>query len=135
MTSKTWPRLHVTDAWAPGQRWYCEINDSGQKHRYYPKFGGIVEIRVKQHIYYCRAPVPNQNLHDIMALKFQETHGRNITAAELYRRIPIVQPTTTPLVMFVNDEKGVFKFESEEAFQRLPQWTWEHIYTFASDEL
>ena len=102
MTSKTWLRLHDTDAWAKGQRWYCEINASGQQHRYFPKFWGIVEIRVRNLIYYCRAPVPNENQHDILAMQYEQTHGRTITAKELYHAIPIVKPSTTPLVSPVN---------------------------------
>ena len=94
-----------------------------------------MEIRVRNLIYYCRAPVPNENQHDILAMQHEETHGRTITAKELYHAIPIVKPSTTPLVSPVNEEKCVFKFESEEAYQMLPQWSWETIYTFTSDKL
>ena len=72
--SKMLPRLHQTDAWVKGQRYYCKTNTWGQTHRYYAKFGVIVEIRRGKHIYYCRGSVPDQDKHDILALQYQELH-------------------------------------------------------------
>ena len=134
IASKMWPRLHQTEAWVKGQRYYCRINSWGQDHRYHAKYGVIVEIRRGKQIFYCRGPVPDETKHDIMALKYQQQHGRDLTPAELYARIPTVMPTTTEIVLPVNEEKGVYKLKSVEIYNSLPVWSWNQIFNLASEE-
>ena len=91
IVSKAWGLLFNSEAWHAGQRYYCEENEWNQKHRYFAKYGVIVEIRRGDKIYYCRGDVPDQTKHDILALKYQAKLGKDITPAELYARIPIVK--------------------------------------------
>ena len=124
IASKMWPRLFDTEAWAKGQRYYCRTNTWGQEHRYHAKYGVIVEIKRNRNIYYCRGSVPDETKHDILAQHYEALHGRNLTPAELYDRIPIIMPTTTAMVIPVNEAKGVYKLTSLEAYNSLPVWSW-----------
>ena len=133
IASKMWPRLHQTDAWVKGQRYYCQINAWDQAHRHHSKYGVIVEIRRGKQIY-CRGSVPDEAKHDILALQYQHQHGRDMTPAELYARIPTVMPTTTEIVLPVNEEKGVYKLKSVEVYNSFPVWSWSQIYTLASED-
>ena len=78
--------------------------------------------------------MPDETKHDILAQHYDALHGRNLTPAELYDRIPTVMPTTTALVIPVNEAKGVYKLTSLEAYNSLPVWSWNQIYNLASEE-
>ena len=107
ITSKGWTQKFPGEAWHAGQRWYCEDNTWGQQHLYRAKWGVIIELRRGNKIYYNRAEVPDKTKIDILALKYEKKHGSKLTAAELYKSIPIVHPTVTELVIPVKPDKGI----------------------------
>ena len=71
---------------------------------------------------------------DIRALKHAKLYGKNISAQELYSKIPIIHPTVTKFVEPVNAELGYYRWTDQEAFENLPKWSWNQIYTFAGVE-
>jgi hypothetical protein len=91
----------------------------------------IVEIRRGGTIYYLRAEVPDKQKLDILAMSYEKKFGKDISAAELYQKIPIVHPSITELVAPYKPEKGIYKFRSHADLQALPWWSWEQIYNFA----
>ena len=132
ITSKAWEQLFPGEAWHKGQRWYCRDNPWNQEHRYYAKYGVIVEIRRGDTIYYMRAEVPDKQKIDILAMSYEKKFGGNITAAQLYQKIPIVHPSVTALVSPYKAEKGIYKFRSAADLKLVPWWSWDQIYNFAS---
>ena len=42
-------------------------------------------------------------------------------------------PTTTEIVIPVNEAEGVFKLKSLEVYNSLPEWSCNQIYNLASD--
>ena len=75
ITSKAWEQLFPGEAWHKGQRWYCRDNPWNQEHRYYAKYGVIVEIRRGGTIYYMRAEVPDKQKLDIPAMSYEKKFG------------------------------------------------------------
>ena len=75
ITSKAWEQLFPGEAWHKGQRWYCRDNPWNQEHRYYAKYGVIVEIRRGTTIYYMRAEVPDKQKLDILAMSYEKKFG------------------------------------------------------------
>ena len=116
-------------AWHKGQRWYCSPN----QHRYYAKFGVVVEIRKGADIYYLRAECPDQEALDARALLHEKKYGSKLTPAELYAKIPIVAPTVTQFVEVVDASKGEYHWTSKEALACLPSFKWDDIFTFADE--
>ena len=131
ITSKNWKRLFDTDAWQKGQTWYCDINSRQKRHRYMGKFGVIVEIRQGTEIFHCRAEVPDQDKHDLIAMQYEKKYGKGLSAKDLYERIPVVNPTVNDLVIPVAPEEGVYKISSYEAYLSLPELKWDAIYNLA----
>ena len=135
ITSKAWEQLFPGEAWHAGQRWYCRDTPWNQEHRYYAKYGVIVEIRRGNTIYYMRAEVPDKQKLDILAMSYEKKYGKDITPAELYAKIPIVRPSVTELVTPYKAEKGIYKFRSVADLALVPWWSWDEIYTFSSKPL
>ena len=129
MTSKSWEQRYPGEAWHKGQRWYCSPN----KHRYYGKFGVIVEIRKGAEIFYLRAECPDQEVLDARALLHEKQYGKKLTPAELYAKIPIVPPTLTSLVEEVDAAKGEYHWTSPAALTTMPFFKWDDIFTFADE--
>jgi hypothetical protein len=132
ITSKKWTQKFPGEAWHAGQRWYCEENTWNQRHLYKAKWGCIIEIRQGSNIYYTRAEVPDQTKLDILGLKYERQYGSQMTAAQLYDRIPIVNPTETEWVLPVNPANGIYKLRSKADLDALTSWSWEQLYNFVS---
>ena len=128
IASEMWPLLYNTAAWVKGRRYYCSNNSMGRFHRYPANTGLIIEIRQGEHTYYCRGAVPDQVDFDTFALQHQTRHGSRTTAAALYDRIPIVMPSTTEIVVPVNEAQGVYKLASLEVYHGLPEWSWYQLF-------
>ena len=69
--SKEWLRRHKDPA-ATGQRYYCKAEEC--KARYKTAWGTLIEIydNAKENYYYMKAPVPDDHVHDILALAKQK---------------------------------------------------------------
>jgi len=132
ITSKKWTQKFPGEAWHAGQRWYCEENTWNQRHLYKAGWGCIIEIRQGSNIYYTRAEVPDQTKLDILGLKYEKQYGSQMTAAQLYDRIPIVNPTETEWVLPVNPAKGIYKLRSKADLEAMVKWSWEQLYNFVS---
>ena len=125
--SKEWRRLIETEeAWTAGQRWYCPCYT-----KYKAGFGVIVQVQKGHSTYYMKAECPDWTTLDVRALKHQKEYG-NISAAELYARLPIVRPAVTELVVPHRWYANTFQFRSEEEFDELPTFEWDDIFRFAS---
>ena len=79
-----------------------------------------------------RAEVPDKQKLDILAMSYEKKFGGDITAAQLYEKIPVVHPSVTALVSPYKAEKGIYKFRSAEDLKLVPWWSWDQIYNFAS---
>ena len=76
------------------------------------------------------APCPDDVTLDIRALALQKKFGSDISAAQLYASIPVIHPTVTSLVIEIDSEKGDYRFASEQAYEQLPEFGWDHIFRF-----
>ena len=92
ITSKAWEQLFPGEAWHKGQRWYCRDNPWNQEHRYYAKYGVIVEIRRGTTIYYMRAEVPDKEKLDILAMSYEKKYGKDITRRSSTQRYQLSTP-------------------------------------------
>ena len=123
LSSKTWRQLHPSEAWCPGQRWYC---DCGTKYK--AGNGCVVEIRQGEKYFYMRASCPDREILDIRAMAHETKFGK-LTPAELYARLPVCQPAATSFVTHMED--GRARFKSNEVYQTLPHFNWDTIFQFA----
>ena len=73
-----------------------------------------VEVRRGRHTFYMKADCPDWVTLGARALKHQQMYGSNIMAEELYKRLPVIHPTVTELVIKHPTEPSGFKFRSEE---------------------
>ena len=123
--SKEWLRLHDTEAWTAGQRWYCRCGT-----KYKAGTGVIVEVMRGPSLYYMRAKCPDAETLDVRAMKHERDFGGHLTAAALYARLPVLRPSTSELVSAVDLKTGHFRFKSYEDFMALPMMQWDDIFQF-----
>jgi hypothetical protein len=124
LSSKKWRQLYPSEAWAPGQRWYCDCGT-----RFKGGNGVIVEIREGTQYFYMRAPCPDAEILDIRAMAHEKKFGK-LTPAELYAKLPVCQPAVTTLV--THQAGGLARFQSHVLFLTLPEFSWDSIFQFAS---
>jgi hypothetical protein len=127
-TSKSW-LTKFEDPNAPRQRWRCGTCGANYK----AGWGVLVQVRLagSPGIYYMKAEVPDPDALDARALMFEKKNPQLKTAAQIYAAVPTVAPTLTEMVLPVCPEKGGFKLASHSAFEALPDWSWDQIWTFA----
>ena len=125
--SKEWLRLHDTEAWTPGQRWYCRCGT-----KYKAGTGVIVEVMRAGALYYMHAKCPDAETLDVRAMKHERDFGGHLTAAALYARLPVLRPSTSELVSAVDLAIGHFRFRSYEDYKELPTMQWDDIFQFVS---
>jgi hypothetical protein len=122
--SKKWRQAKPDSPWTTGQRWYCSCNS-----KYRARNGVICEVRHPSiGIFYLRAPCPDEDVLDVMAMRLERDAPQLSTPEEVYRSLPIINPTPTCLVEACGD--GEFKFRSEEDLKAVPEFAWSQIYTF-----
>ena len=129
ITSKGWSQKFPGEAWVPGQKWGCVVCPANYK----AKFGCVVEIKKGKNIYYARAECPTTEMLDARAMLHQKKYAGAMTPAQLYAALPVLNPTTTEVMLPVDPEKGVFKVCDKETLERMPKFEWESLYTFVQE--
>ena len=91
-----------------------------------------MELQLEGKIYVFRATVPDEDTLDIKAMDLERKRKDKSTAQALYDAIPMIAPTETQYVFFLDAEKGHYRLYSEAFDMALPLLSLTDILTFSN---
>ena len=116
VASKLWRKHIDAVGWVPKQRWYCSC-----EAKYRAKWGVVCEAyHPGMGLFYMRAPCPDEDVLDLMAMKCERDAPELQTPQALYDSLPTIHPSRTPLVSEIST--NIFKVNSAEAFDEMPEF-------------
>jgi len=132
--SKIWDRLKE-DPLATGQRYYCNCCNAKYRHA----SGSLLQIQVPgSDPAFCRATNPPRDNEDVKAM-YLEDELDPTSPADLYNRIPEAIPHAEGTFLRQAELKemysskmstyGVFKIIDVPAFEQMPLFPWEQMFT------
>ena len=133
--AKRWDQKIKSEAWAPGQCWYCPCCNA----KYRPKFGMLVEMHIRGTPYWMLAEEAGE-YKDIKHMRVEADTPHAKTPKELYDLIKDVHPVVGEVVrpaiqsemLHGKDCYGVYKVTALPELQKNGMWQWENLITYAS---
>ena len=122
--STGWDDLLKEDRLRTGQRWYCPRC----KARYAPRMGLIMELCLKEHVYYLSASFPDADMQDVKAMAVEQNIGTVDSALDVLacviRAEPLNQEDVLKPLLNLPDSWQMDK----ACFESLPKLDWNQLY-------